>query len=647
MFRKYLVVGALAALVSLVAGSAMAGDKVKFGKISDGEWQIGPPEDYPEANAVVLLDKAELTISLSNIVIEYHVRIKVLTEAGVDEVGDQSISWHKKYDKAKKLKAHTITPDGKKHKVEKNAIFDKQVGNYKQKTFSFPVLKPGCVIEYAYRVVSKRLRYLKPWYFQGDVYTLKSTFSVTLPGGFVYNVLYQNVPPQFKEPTMEERPDFDSRYEGATIKTFTWVRENLPPITDEPYMSSEDDYRSSLRFQIVSYEDPWNKLNFQKGWEKLGQEVQDGFDDYCNKRKDIKKLSEEVTAGLATPREKSQAIFEFVTSEYVTTYEYNYWYFAREKIADLLQEKSGTGEEKNILLVEMHQAVDIPAWTVMISTRSNSKFDPGYPDLRQFDYIIAFVQFGNDYEFLDCANKLSPYGLLPPQCLTNGGLLVDGEKSQLVRIREKAIFSGRTDRTRMYVDSEGQVTCSTSCDFRGYYASMYGRRYERKQPDEFIEDYFMSRMDTEYTLGNYECRLDSADSFVMTVDYTAEDMVTQLDNNLLIKPVSYAYRSNPFKSEKRFFPVDFNYPFTYKNAVEIFVADDVGQYILPEDVSHRVAGASFVRESKTTDSSVVVVSTLIIDQPEFAPNVYSRLRNFFEQVALASEDEVTAILVSN
>jgi hypothetical protein len=378
----------------------------------------------------------------------------------------------------------------------------------------------------------------------------------------------------------------------------------------------------------------------------LGEVKQRDFDEYCNRDKEVEQLTAEVVTGLTDPKEKSKAIWDYVISEVSTTYDYKSYYFAHDKMSELLETKSGSGEGKNLLLVEMHRAAGLQAWPVLISTRDHAKLDPDNPDLRQFNYIIAYVQFDHGFEFFDCANKLSPYGLLSPNCLTNGGLLVNDKESQLIRIREKGIYSGRTDRTRMYVDAEGIVTCSTSCDFRGYYASAFGRRYERKEPQEFVEDNFMDRLDTEYELGEYECRLDSADSFVMSVDYTAQDLVEHLDNNLLIKPVSFAYRSNPFESEKRFFPVDFNYPFTYKNAVEVFVLDSVAQFELPADVEAEIGGATFTRESQTTDSSVVIVSTMIIEKPEFAPTVYPALRDFFDKVALSSADEVVAILAS-
>jgi hypothetical protein len=469
-----------------------------------------------------------------------------------------------------------------------------------------------------------------------------------VPSGYTYNVLYQNVPPQVQQPAMTERPDLDGNYsQGATIRTYTWTRENLPPITNEPYMSSEDTYRSSLRFQLVAYEDPWNNLKFLETWDELGQTAQRWYlDDYCNKSKDAKKLAQSVTEGLTDPKEKSRAIYKYVTSEYKTVYDYASYYYAHDKMSELLETRSGSGEGKNLLLIEMHNGVGISAWPVLISTRAHGRFDPNYPDLRQFNYMIAFVQFDGKHEFLDAASRLSPYGLLPPKCLTTGGLLIDGAESQLVRIPEPGIYSGRTDRTRMYVDADGLVTCSTKCNFRGYYASLYGGRYERNTPEDFVEDYFLERLGSGYTMGNFECRLDSADCFVMAADYTVEDMAIRLDDNMLIKPVSFAFRSNPFESEKRFFPVDFNYPFTYKNVAEIFSEVPVTEYTLPEDIDLDIGGASFTRECRQTDSSVMIVSTLIIAKPEFLPVTYKRLRKFFDQVALTSEDEVIAIMAA-
>lgn len=644
MKNRFALPGSLCLILLLFVTSATAKDKIKFGKISDYEKAVGPPVDYPEANSLILFDRANATISNDNIEFKYHVRMKVLTVAGVDEIGEHSVTYYKKYDKLKRFKAHTITPDGKKHKIEKNAIFEKTSGNVKRKTFAFPALEPGAIIEYQYSIISKRYQYLKPWYFQNNIYTLKSEFSATVGSGFTYNVLYQNVPPEFREAKMKEVVDINQASTFATLKTYTWTRENLPPITDEPYMSDENDYRSSLRFQLVTYEDAYNYIKFLKTWPELGEIKQKDFDDYCNKDKEIKKLAEEVTQGLNTDIEKSRAIYEFVTNEYKTSEDYVYRYFVNEKLSDMLREKRGSGEEKNILLARMHAAAGIPSWPVLISLRTNSRFNPDFPYLPQFNYIIAFVQFEKSYEFLDTSNKLSPYGILPPQCLADGGLLVDGKNSELVRIPIRPIESIRTDRTRVYVSADGQVACSTQSRFTGYYASRMAKLLEKKDTEEFVKDYFVEDLNVTYSLGDYECALDSAGEFVMTANFTADELVTTLDNNLLIQTPRYYFQSNPFKSEKRFFPVDFTYPFTYRNIVDIFLEDTAVENILPESFFKVIDGAQIRRNASVNDSCITVDFTLIVEEPLFRPAKYPELRELFDMVARTDEDKVTVVL---
>ena len=174
--------------------------KTKFGKITDEEWQIGAPEEYLEANAVVILDDGFIDVKSDQIKIERLTRIKVLTKAGFDEVGELAVRFHKKHDKLKGFKAHTITPDGKKHEVQKDAIFERIDGNYKEKVFSFPQLEAGSILEYKYTIISKRFRHLQPWYFQGRLYALQSKIAVRLQFGFDYNASFNHVPSGLRQP---------------------------------------------------------------------------------------------------------------------------------------------------------------------------------------------------------------------------------------------------------------------------------------------------------------------------------------------------------------------------------------------------------------------------------------------------------------
>ena len=303
----------------------------KFGKISDKEWAQSAPADYPEANAIVLFDVADMNVTKKEIFINRHVRIKILNTGGVDEVGEQMIKYYEKYDKIKNLKAHTITSDGKKNKVKKDAIFTKSAGKWRNMTFTFPQLEAGCIVEFKYVVVSKRYFYLTPWYFQSNIYTIKSEYKVTLESGFNYDVTYQNIPRPLREPKIEERHDVRSQ-QKRKIQTYVWTMTNLLPIKDEPYMSAKENYLSALKFRITLFENAYVYFDYRQKWPELGKETQQRIDEYNNKKPELKKIAEDLTKNLASSRDKAEAIYDYVVNNYQSVKEYNYWYMSAEKI---------------------------------------------------------------------------------------------------------------------------------------------------------------------------------------------------------------------------------------------------------------------------------------------------------------------------
>jgi hypothetical protein len=184
----------VAAMLFLHFTPAYAGDDAKFGKIPDDQWNIGAPQKYPEANAVILFSHGRMVVDIGKIDIYYHVRMKILTPAGIDDIGDIEITYDDDMEKLKGFEAETITPDGTKHKVKGDAVFEKKAGHYKTRTFSFPALEVGSIVEYKYEIIKEHgYRFLKPWYFQNRFYTYESRFSVELGQGFNYKVAYQNV----------------------------------------------------------------------------------------------------------------------------------------------------------------------------------------------------------------------------------------------------------------------------------------------------------------------------------------------------------------------------------------------------------------------------------------------------------------------
>lgn len=616
----------------------------KWGKVTDEELNQGPPGDYPEASAVVLFDIGRMEVSVERVELSRHVRIKILTKAGIDEAGDIGFICDEE-DRIKGLQAQTITPDGKKIKVEKKDFFTKKLGGRKYTTFAFPGLDSGCVIEYKYVNSNDRLHRLDAWYFQSDLYTLYSEFSLILNPGFVYSSATVQLPPEKREPETEYLPNPDDIY-GRRNQKFTWRLADLPPVKDEPYMSFRDNYLASIYSQLVSYETAHSKWDYIKGWPDIGEKFQTYIEEYIDKKKEIANIADSLTTGLTSPLEKAKAIYEYVIKEIKTHEDDRGYYFTNDKLSAMLENKSGTGDEKNVLLTEMLKSAGLSAWPVLIGTRDKTVFNPKLYQAQQFNRIITFVDIKPTFYYLDATSGYCPFGVLPPESRATGGLLIDGRNSELVKIVVDNTKAYRRDMTYMSIDTDGAAQCSTSVQFCGYFASSYGERWDTRKPDEFVKDYFLDKLDVAYNMDTPRFKQDSLGMLELDITYSLDDYVRRLDNNMVLKPVQYYFRENPFKSEKRFFPVDFNFPFVYQNVVQMTFEGEVVSETLPEPLTLEIPGASYSRTCMFDGRNIIIQSQLSVDNPLFPQQSYSRLRDFFVQATAAVEDEIVVSVAS-
>lgn len=321
-------------IIMLLSSVPIMAEMAKFGEISDEEWAIGAPEEVHEADVVILLDQATMDIDVQPIRPDRIVRMKVLTEAGAEKVGEQSIPYYADVDKIKNLKAHTITPNGKKHKVGRKSFYISSDGEYRTKTFAFPKIEPGSIVEYSYSNVTTRYRYLSPWYFQNPYYTYLSEFTAILHNGFTYSCGMHNVPPEARNAIVDSTLNVEGSGRNAWLKNYTWRRTNIPPIT------------SALKFQLITYQDQYNYIEFTSDWRKLGKDAQTIVDSHIGSMGKIKDLAQTLTQDATDDQIKSQLLYNYVTQNIQTSYDYNDALWANESVSKLLETGYGSPEEK-------------------------------------------------------------------------------------------------------------------------------------------------------------------------------------------------------------------------------------------------------------------------------------------------------------
>jgi hypothetical protein len=612
----------------------------EWGKVTDEEKKIGAPEDCPEANAIILFDIGETRITPQEIEFSRHVRIKVLNKAGITEIGDIEIPYWEG-DKISRFKAQTITPDGKKHEVNKKDIYDKISGDYYAKSFAFPAIEEFSILEYSYTNRNKRFSRLDPWYFQDEYYTLNSEFCLILDWGFTYSMATINVPA--KNQTASEKFLVNiTDPAGSKRKASTWKMTNLPPIKNEPFMCHRMGYLAGLYFQLVSYKalKEFEVYEFAKDWPTLGERFQKSIDLYVDNNGRVKKLTDSLTGGLSSKSEMAKAIYYFVLKEIATKRTEKNQYFDNEKLSDMLISKTGTEDEKNILLCQMYKALGMTSYPVLIGTRNRNVFIPQLFQLHQFNHIITVVEIDSVRYFLDSENRYCSFGILPPLSRAAGGLLIDGKNSNTIRIKPNDTESSRIEKSIIHISGDTLATCSTSVKFTGYYAIDYGKDFDRTEPETFAKNYFLDKLGVEYDLDTFTFRSPNPELFLADITFSPKNYFKILDNSISLTAVNYSFRDNPFANNRRFFPVDFLYPFVYQSTTEIASTDSIVSFTLPEPLSFQIGGASFTRDCTFDGDRYIINNRLTVDKAIFSPNVYTQLRDFFIKMAAASQDPI-------
>lgn len=626
--RSSLVFG-LAAMV-LLCCSTSAQD---FGDVTDEEWAKQPPAQFPEANAAILFDKGTLEVTIDGISLHRHVRIKVFNQAGADEAADVDI-YYWDDDKIKDFKAHTITPDGDKHKVGKREVHTQESGTRRIKVFSFPSVEPGSILEYKYRNSNERFSFLDPWYFQNDLYTFHSEINLELDPGFTYSSVATNC-------GAGARPVKDAN-RRTKVTTYTWVQDELPPLRDEPYSGAWRNYRSALHCQLVSYADQWNDIQFIKGWPDLGKVFTERvIESYTGKRGRLERVLEDIRHDTLSGAALLERIYEYVAGSIKLRKESGSGYSIHDNLEELLEEAYGTGSEKNLLLIELCKEAGMKAWPVLICTRDRGIFNPEIYQLQQFDYMIAYVETTRGGIYLDAGSKYCPFGVLPANCSVDGGFMLDGENSQIIRVISSPPRTYRMDQTYVTVDSTGVGRCSTTVMMSGYFGILYGRWYELSEEDDFFKENFLDELDMEYRLVSSSFdEFEEEQRCTATLVWESSELTDLLDDNLILRQPVWYLRENPFTEPRRFFPIDFRYPFVYHCLVTVDAGPDLVCQEPPPPVEITGSGIDFVHRCRPVSGAMMIEAKLDLSTTVFEPFQYHDVREVFENIEKAYAEEL-------
>jgi len=402
--------------------------------------------------------------------------LKVLSEQGVAEAQQGSVSFSDRLQTLEILSAYTLKKDGRRIDVPKTNFQDEaNVGkgdaapmfsDIRTRTVAFPDVAVGDSVVLSYQLTQKEATFpgnfsLMQMFSKFEVYD-DVQVSVTAPKSLGLRVYSRGV-------EGGEAPSTDGRSNWA------WSHKNQRIASPETASVSALDYGPLI--VATTFKDYGALAAAYYARAKAKSVPTDG----------IRKLADELTQNAHTPRQQAKALYEWVS--------HNIKYVNNEvgvgsvvpHDADLVrQNRMGDCKDHTTLLQALLAAKGIASIPALINSDSAYTL-PDAPAIEVFDHVISYIPSLDLYA--DSTSEITPFGSIPvsdagkPVLLTAGPVGI--RHTPIVNWKENGSYS----RTVMNFHPDGSSEGQTEVEAKGQYADETRYRMTYIQPN--MEDSMM------------------------------------------------------------------------------------------------------------------------------------------------------------
>jgi hypothetical protein len=631
---------------------------IKFGKIDIADLQM---KSYPKdtsAEAVVLCDYGQSYHQYSSttglqMIYERHRRIKIFKKSGYEWATHSIVTSVSKSGSGKEYVADVRGAtynliDGKMvtDKLSKESIFDEKVSATRnQKKLSLTNIKEGCIIEYSYRIVSDFDMEIRAWEFQKSVPTLWSEYRVLIPSFYKFQVIAQGYEPFAITEKKEENINFGVGIATEQGDRFRWAMKDVPALKEESFMTTIEDYRAQIEFEIAAYT-PTTGMHkyFSLSWDDFSKSLNnyENFGIQLKRGGFLKDVATNIKATAKDSLSKIQAAYDYISKN--MTWNGNETFFASSSLKKAFEIKTGSAADINLMLIVLLRELDLEADPVVLSTRENGRVLDNYVLERKFNYVIAHTTVGGKMMLLDATEPMMKLGILPVRCLNESGRLIRGNSGQWVSLKSDEKMS-KTLILNMKINPEGQVKGDLSVSFLGYYGNMYRKIMTKDGKDKYTENFKKSHPTWEITKTSIEGLEDINNPLVAQFETVINEKSNLAGDRIYLSPmIGEGEEKNPFQATTRKFPVDFgalteeNFIATY-TIPEGYVVEEIPKGIrvnLPDDGGR----FTYAINSLPQEGKISISSKITFKKTTYFAEEYELLRKFYDQIVQKHAEQI-------
>ena len=608
-------------IITLISVNISFSQNYKFGKVSKEELSEKQNSLYPEADATVLYREYKSYYVYTqgdgfNLHTEVFERVKIYTKQGFDWATKKEVIYKHGKDREEltMLKGVTYNLEGgsiQKTKLKKGGVFEDRINDYRViSKFTMPNIKPGSVIEYSYKIISP-FNDISDIDLQYGIPIKKEIVDVKIPEYYIYkhygnpqskiNYKYsedtKKIEIEIRGSSGVGTASYDKNYDRtggdhgmATYKERTYLleEENIPPLNSAAFVDNIDNYRATSIWELSVINFPGSiPKTYSTDWVSVTKNIyeNDLFVNQLNKTKYYENDIANVIEGSTSPLEKMNAIFSFVKSK--VKWNHYYGYFPENGVKKAYNEGNGNIADINLMLVSMLRYIKLKANPVLVSTIDNEI--PVFPTREGFNYVIAAVEFNGKRYLLDASEPFSSINLLPEVVMNwQGRLIRENGTSEWV-----GLYPAKTSQIFTYVQAEileEEVVALVKERHSGHYAKQYRVKNNGKTSGSQINSLSVASQDVE--ISEFEVKdLDNLNpNLSLSYKVSSSSFIENINGELYFSPMLFFTQlTNPFKGDKREYPIYFGFPKSKKFTINIKLPEGYKVSSFPENAKGSLA----------------------------------------------------------
>ena len=622
-----------------------------YGEIDKADLRLKTCEFDRGAEAYELMSSGDVYYKVIdgdfNIVTERRLRIKILTEKGIEKSKIQIRFFSmENYETVKDVSGITYNLDSAGNivtsQLDKGTITVKKIDNQvSEMSFALPSVKVGSVIEYRFTKNRKSISNIDDWYFQDDIPTRISVYRIAIPAMFIFNskvFAYQDI--EQERDVINEEAVYRKKHMQFASQLKTYTLENVSGLKKEPFMGASKDYLQRVAFQLSGIKfGNGDREEISATWEQLSAGIlnNEAFGGQITKNISNTKNLDESLANTQGDYNKMAAVYDYVRKKIAWNGERGI--YPSFGVRQAWDKKKGNEADLNFILINLLRNQGIAAYPLLVSTKDNGTVNVQYPFLQQFNTTMACVVIEDKKYILNAADKYNEAYLVPSNVLNNDAFVVDNSKGGWIVLSSDNALLQNDVSLDIQINPMDSLTGKAVIKSYNYAKNQKLKIWE-KDTSSFINYY--RAPDSLLQIKNIKVEGADVDSAALTQKFDfAMLMNSKKDHDSFSVNLFQGLKDNPFVSDERKTDINFNYRQSY--TIE-------GKIAIPEDY---VFGLSKNSELMMPDSSIILEKYFYADNSNlnFKINLdfkktyydvkdYPQLEEFYKKLYTALNEKI-------